>query len=543
MDKENLNGIPEEETQAAEIQAEETPAEEVTEETAQETADTNETEELPADDTQAEEAENAEDENTEAEEEENLCSVCGEKEASEGSEYCVECETKMLKRRIPFLGWISGFVALGFSLFAFLLAIVAVVPSGYVALGDSYASEKNWHAACEVYANVSEASTQFNEYANYIFQTDFQFVRSGEGVSKRLINVVANYYSPIDAYYYAQNSLSSKALGQKFMEGYAKAYNDNYEAYMQMAETFNKALEGETEIEAVLEELEAFKGTEGINDVYVDYYKFAIAYELGEDAEAQIELLRELEAAAEASGEDYGWIYNQALAQALYDTGKGEEAVEYLDKIIASNKSSYDAYLLKMKIQLQQGDTEAAGETVAEFKENSAYCELAYFANLLEIQYLRCTGKYDEAQALCVEAAAAHETVPETNGVINMLYSMEGKLLTTSEFNRQDALICMVKGDYAAAFSSMMEAYSMESYYAYYMQNSVALNDPNFYGALYLSAKLLSTSDMMTEENAADVEYVLSMFEEGTMSESIEAIINGEKTVEEVLTKGAFDLA
>lgn len=528
MDKENLNGIPEEET---EISAQET--EEIQRDEAEETEGeikTDLTEDIPQ-------------KAAEEEEEKVLCSFCGEREAADGSEYCLDCETKMLKRKIPFGGWLSGFIALGFSLFAFLLAFVALIPSGYVVLGDSYADKGNWHMAYEVYTDVSEASAQFNSYVNQIFGTNYQFTKTGEGVSKRLVNAVANYYSPIDAYYYAQSALSSTALEQPFMENYAKMYNDNYTAYMQMGETISNALEGKTEIAEVLAEIEGYKGTEGMNDVFVDYYKFAIAYELGEDEQAQLELLRELEASAKASGEDYGWIYYLPLAQALYDTGDAEKAIEYLDKIIASNKSSYDAYLLKMKAQLSIGDAEGAAATVEEFKEYNGFGELTYFADLLEIQYLRVTGKYDEAKALCVEAMAAQESVSETNGMINLIYGMESKLLTTSEFNRQSALISMIKGEYTDAFDSMMEAYSLESQYAYYMQYSAVLNDPNFYGALYLSAKLLSTSGQMTEDNEADVDYVLSMFEEGTMSEDVNAIVNGEKTVEDVLTKGAFDLA
>lgn len=531
MDKENLNGIPEEETESAVNQAEDTSAEEAAEEIAQGAAEENENP-------------------VSAEEEENLCSVCsvcGENEAAEGSEYCLECETKMLKRKIPFLGWVSGFVALGFSLYAFLIALAAAVPSGYVVLGDDYAKDGNWQMAYEVYCDAGNAVTQFNSYMNQIFSASdetsgFNYVMAGEGVNKRLINAVANYYSPIDAYYYAQKTLSSTALNRPFMEKYSKTYNENYEAYMLMSETFNKALEGKIKIDEVLETLEAFKGTEGINDVYVDYYKFAIAYELGEGAETQLELLRELEKSAEASGEDFGWIYYQALAQALYDTGEYAQAVEYLDKIINTNKSSYDAYLLKMKSQLKLGETDEAEKTVAEFRKTNDLSELSYFADLLEVQYLRITGKYDEAQALCVEAIAAIESVPETNAMINLVYGMEGKLLTPSEFNRQDALISMIKGEYTDAFDSMMEAYGLESQYAYYMQYSAVLNDPNFYGTLYLSAKLLSTSDMMTDKYSSDVEYVLAMFEDGTMSESIEAVLSGETTLEEVLTKGAFDL-
>lgn len=522
MDKENLNGIPEEENEVPQEQVNQEPE---TEEEAAENEDI--TEEVCE--------EEAEDK--------NLCPVCGENETAEGSEYCVDCETRMLKRRIPFLGWVSGLAALGFSFFAFLIAFAVMIPSGYVVLGDSYAKKDNWHMAYEAYSQAGEQSTQFNSYINQLSGTEYQIITTGEGVNKRLVNAVANYYSPIDAYYFAQKVLGAESLEKPFMEEYANMYNDNYNAYMQMGETISKALEGETETSDILAELEAFRGVEGINSVFVDYYKFAVAYELGEPNEVQLELIRNLEASAEKSGKDYGWIYYLPLAQALYDNGDSNGAIEYLDKIIASNKSSYDAYLLKMKAQLNSGDAEGAAATVEEFKEFNGEGELTYFSDILEIQYLRCIGKYDEAKAFCVEAAAAHESVPETNGMINLIYGMESKLLSTSEFSRQSALVSVIKGNYAEAFNSMMDAYSMESQFAYYMQYSATLNDPKFYGTLYLTAKLLSESEQMTEESKADVDYVLSMFEAGTMPENVEKIISGEKSAEDVLTKGAFDLA
>ena len=538
MDKENLNGIPEEiEENEAPVQDTEEAAE--VEVSAEEVTETEEIAEAEETDETAESAEEIE---TEDDEDVILCSFCGENEAAEGSDYCAECETKMLKRRIPFLAWVSGFAALCFSFVAFLLAFIAIIPSGYIALGDSYAKEGNWHMAYEAYADVSEAATQFNTYANQLFGTNYQLIRTGEGVGKRLVEAVANHYSPIDAYYFAENTLSKESLNKPFVEKYRKFYDDNYAAYMQFGETISNALEEKISAEKAFAELDSFKGKEDINDVFVNYYKFALAYELGEDAKTQLVFLRELEASAEASGDDYGWIYYLTLAQALYDTGSYEEAAEYADKILETNKTSYDAAFLKMKSQLQLGDKKAAGKTVAEFKEYSGISELSYFSDLLEIQYLRITGDYKKASALCLEAVAKHETVPETNGIINLIYGMENKLLTTSELNRQNALIDMINGDYDSAFSTMMEAYSLESQYAYYMQYSATLNDPKFYGTLYLSAKLLSTSDQMTEERKADVDQIIAMFDTGSLSDDIDAIIGGKKTVEEVLTKGAYDL-
>lgn len=294
--------------------------------------------------------------------------------------------------------------------------------------------------------------------------------------------------------------------------------------------------------ETAFEKIEALRGTEGIKDVFVDYYKYALAYELSEPVEVQLEMLRDLEKSAEKSGEDYGWLYYQPLAQALYDSGEYEQAIVYLDKIISRNTSDYAASDLKMRAQVSLGDTEAAGKTVEKFKSVYENSEVQYYSDLIQVEYLRATGKYDEAKVLCVEAINREE-IPQTNAMVNLIFFLENKLLTSSEFSRQSALVDMIKGDYEAAFTSMMEAYQMESYYAYYMQGASSLNEPTFYNALYLSAKLMEKNVEMKDETKADVEYVLSMFEAGTMSDGVESIISGKTTVEEVLSKGEFDLA
>ena len=59
------------------------------------------------------------------------------------------------------------------------------------------------------------------------------------------------------------------------------------------------------------------------------------------------------------------------MAQELAAAGKNEEALKYIDMIIKQDKSKYDAYFLKMDIELNQGNEDAASKTLAEFKVNN----------------------------------------------------------------------------------------------------------------------------------------------------------------------------
>lgn len=513
MDKENLNGIPEEETEAVA----EAPEEEAADES-EEMIVENEATEADAEEP-AEEAVEAEEESTEEYviPEENLCPICGEREIAEDSKYCVECEAKMLKRKIPLTAWLAGLWALGFSVFAAVLVLLTSAPSLQIARGDSYARQKNWYAAYKEYSGAPDVAEEINS----ILGTESQYTKTGMGVTKKLINSIAHYSSPMDAYYAAQNVITETELSEvRFMDEYSRIYNEHYNSYMKMGDILDRAFEEDADANAIYAELDALKGTEGVTDIYVDFYKFAVANQLGVDAAEQVKILEELEAACVATGEDYGWLYYLPMAETLEAAGDNERALEYLDKIIAEDKSKYDAYELKMNIALAEGDNDTASKTLAEFKTYNEGFETAY---LLEIRYLRCMGETEKAKNLCTEALVEYETV--------------------SEVNRQMALICLVEGNYSDAFDYMMTAYNNAYYYYYYTGDSSEMDSPKFYGTLYLAAKLLSTSDQMTDTQKESVDEALESFDEDVLPDSVKAIISGEKTIEDVLTKGECDIA
>lgn len=507
MDKENLNGIPEEEI-TEETAAEETVQDTVDEPdvTEEETADKTLDEETDAEDAAEEEKEPAE-----------ICPMCGENEVSEEGNYCLECEKKMLKRRIPFTAWLTGFIVLGVSVFAFVIVLLASAPALQVIKGDSFARKKNWYGAYTAYADVQTMADEINA----IVGKESIYTKVGMGVNKRIINAVANYSSPIDAYYVAQNMLSGVNIDELgFMKKYKAVCDEHDATFDQIEETLNKAYGENPDADAIYAELDSFKGKEGISDYFIDFYKFAVADMLASDLETQIAMLEDLEKGCLATGKDYTWLYCQPMAETLCAAGRGTEAIKYIDLIINDDKSKYDAYALKVDVQLDSGDKAAASKTLAEFKVNNEGMETAY---LLEIEFLRRTGEQEKAKTLCLEALELYESVPE--------------------LSRQLALIYMAKGDYYNAFDSMMVAYN----YAYYIYQSTydtsTLDDPAFYNSLYLSAYLLKNSDQMNEEYAEQIEEILGQFEEESLEDITKEIISGKKSVAQVLTEGECDLA
>ena len=517
MNKENLNGIPEEEI------AEETVAE-VAEETAEEIAEeieetSEEQSEEITEETAEEKEESSEEYSEEAEEKEpaEICPMCGEREVTEEGDYCAECEKKMLKRRIPFFAWIAGLAALSFSVFAFVIVMLSSAPTLQVIKGDSYAKDKNWYGAYVAYSDVQTMADEINS----ILGKESQYTKVGMGVTKRILNAVANYSSPIDAYYVAVNTIKNADVNKLgFVKKYAAVSQEHDATFDLIEETLNKAYDEKPDAQAIYAELDSFKGKEGVTDLYIDFYKFAVADLLESDLETQVSILKDLEKACLASGKDYGWLYCQPMAETLCAAGKSDEAIKYLDMITEKDKSRYDAYNLKMDALLESGKKDEASKILAEFKVSNEGMESAY---LLEIQFLRRTGEQDKAKTLCLEALELYESIPE--------------------LNRQLALIYMAKGDYVDAFDSMMTAFN----YAYYIYQSsydtTTLDDPAFFNALYLSAHLLKNSDQMKEEYSEDVEEILSQFEEGALEDITKEIMAGKKSVSEVLTEGECDLA
>lgn len=524
MDKDILNGIPEDEItdEIVEDAAEEESAEEAVQEpadTEELEAETTETEQTaPESDEKEETAQEATETEEDTEEAETvICAACGENEAAEGSNYCAECETKMLKRRIPFGAWIVTLLTLSFSFFAFVVALLSSLPTLQIARGDGYARDKNWYGAYLEYSAVSDVTYEVNTTLGI----DSPYTKTGLGLSKRLVKAVANYMSPVDAYGAAQSLITNVDLNKLgFMKKYSKIYNEHMDTYEIIYETIGKAYDEGATAEKIYAELDSFKGKEGVTDLYVNFYKFALSNQLGVDSEGRLELLRELEKSCLAKGNDYGWVYCLPLAQELAAAGENEEALKYVDMIIKQDTSKYDAYYLKMDIELNQGDVDAASKTLAEFKVNNEEYETAY---MLEIIFLRRTGKTEEAKSLCIDVLGEYDTVPE--------------------IHRQLALVYLTEGDYVNAFDTMSQAYNMAYMIYQYTGNSGTLDDPRFYNTYYLSAYLLNNSDQMKEEYKESVEVALGQLDEDVLEEATVAIINGEKTVEQVLTEGACDLA
>lgn len=526
MDNEKMNEIPEEETEAEVTQNEEAQqaadSAEISDEPAQEQVEESELGEETVD----EAAEYVSDEKTEAEipaaeeteenvDESKLCLACGERRKEEGSDYCSGCEAEMLSRKVPFLGWVSGLLAVVMSVFALALVILVSAPSIQVARADSYARDKCWYTAYKEYSAVSTVV----EEVNSILGEQSVFVQTGTGVSVKIIDAVANTYSPLDALSVAERMIGDKASEIPALKKYNSIREDYSAAYEALQSPIEAMAYGDSDAATTYAAFEAARGGEGVKDVYIDYFLYNAAAYYGDSEDVQLKYLEAADAGAKANGEDFSWLYYQDLADLLFTMGENDRAEEYLDVLIDGDKTKFGAYELKLKIALAKGETENAAALIDEFKKNNEGYDTAYS---LEAAYLRINGETDKAKELLTEAFAEYDTIPE--------------------IHRQMALVLLLEGDYDGAYEEVFVA-DNNAYYLYaYMGDSSAYT-AELNNTLYLCTYLAKTFGSGETENAAYFDDILGSFSEEDLSKDVKAVISGEKTVEEVLTKGACDLA
>lgn len=520
MDKELRNDLPEEEYEAAEsISNTDETADKAVEDARPEAVD-------DAEDTETESAgednvENGESEvnNEQIEPEETddteLCIICGENKKGEDSNYCPSCEAKAYKSKVPLLAWLSGLAVICVSVFAFVIAALVSAPALQTMKGDNAAANNRWYTA---YVEYSQVSTYVDEITN-IINTQTPFVQAGSGIDEKIITSYAKARSPLDAVYMARTIYGESSLKSlKGVSEYVELYDEFYENYSAMSETIDGML-NRVDKDKTIAALEAFKGAEGINEVYRNYFLFSAAdfYKLGYKEE--LKYIEAAEKSAKEQGRDFSWLYYLEIADVLCQEGEYDLALKYVDVLAEKDKNNYRAHDLQMKIAAAKGDTNKASKVLAEFKANNENYESVYS---LEAGFYRCTGELEKSKLVCNEGLNGND------------YS--------AEIHRQLALFYLIDGDYANAFDEAFTANSNANYMSTYYMDSTGFT-PQLDNTVYLCAKLCKDNNLTESENADYIDQILEYYTSFEPSKQVSSVISGEKTVKEVLTEGVCDLA
>ena len=412
-----------------------------------------------------EENEAAEKEEKNFEYDRTLCSLCQKKAREEGSYYCEDCRTKMMKTKIKSasldIRTILALAKLGLQalnrfrqrLRVQLLRLVFVsgAPDPYdTALAFGYVN-----AALNKVSQASEANASLNgsDFISNLSKTlgNQTIFTLGYGETAMTAKIYAKGYTEIDAGGYVVNTLGEDAvksdlrlLGmRKFVKAY-NGYNTTQEKAYSILQNYANAEAKDIPYDDLIKKLDALKGQDGIEDQYIEYYKCYIAMMADKSIDTQLEFLLKMEKEYPAGL----MIYGPTIADYYYRSGDYAKSVEYADKMIAKNRNYSSAYEQKVMALLAQGDADGAEKVcdLLDTAENAAGVASGdYTSYSLRANLYWYTGKYDAAIKICEEGI-------EASGGDSDIY-------------RNEAIAYMLKGDYKKANECGKNAYQFSMNY------------------------------------------------------------------------------
>ena len=477
-----------------------------------------------------EEAVDAQEEIDETREEAALCSVCGENPCEDDEDICGSCLEKMRNTRIPLIGWMAAAASVIFGIIAAATIFFLTAPSVYVLSAESAAKDNRWGDANYYYSQMSETVDEFKSLIDWEQGKEEPVLRRlftvGTKTKAKMFEAYAKAYNPMEAINkivigshtsYDEVVDQEKALIENET---VKPYWDIFSGILYTEELVNYSEEypEEETYENLIKFYEVVEKQEGADPVYVAFMKFVVASAFDEPVEEQKKWLDACDKLAKESGRDYRWLYYYDYADVIAKTGDTEPAVALLDALIAENRNNFDAYLQKNRMLLSAGMINEAESLI-----NTVKAEFANYGEVYEMEVTlhRYKGDYDKAKEVAATIIAENDSFPEVH--------------------RQLALIYLAEGDYKAAFNELDATYT--NVYNLYAQFGMEEPSQELIETYYLCARLFESEGSFTEAEANGIGRVYSIFGEDYEPQGdIKAILDGEKTVSQILTEGDCDL-
>ncbi len=459
-----------------------------------------------------------------------LCSICGKKPCADDNEACDDCLGKMRNTKIPLIGWMAAAVSIVIGMVAAATMFFLMAPSFYAMSAESAAKDNRWGDANYYYNQMSQTVDEFKALIEWEKGKPEPVIRRlfkiGTETRAKMFEAYAKAYNPMEAVNkviignrtsYDEVMDHEKALVEHEK---VKPYWDIFSGILYTEEIFNYSEEypEEENYENFIKFYELVEKQEGADPVYVAFMKYVVAAAFDQPVEEQKKWLDACDKLAKDSGRDYRWLYYYEYADVVAKSGNVDSAVMLLDVLIAENRNNFDAYIQKNKILLLAGKFAEAEKMINEVKaEFGNYGEVYE----MEVTMLRYKGDYDRAKTVASTLIEENDAFPE--------------------IHRQLALIYLAQGDYAAAFKEMDVTYV--NVYNLYVQFGAEEPSEELVLTYYACARLYEATGAFTEDEANSIGRAYSIFGEDYEPQGdIKAILDGEKTVKQVLTEGDCDL-
>ncbi|MBQ2774805.1 MAG: hypothetical protein IJF40_02810 [Clostridia bacterium] len=382
------------------------------------------------------------------------CVVCQKNLREEGSYYCSECRTEMLKTKLKsgsiFAAVLSAVLSLAaLVILSFNAAQILPLIEADILVKDGYVN-----AAMN---SVSQAEETTNGINNISFISTLselfngqEFFTLGNAADITTAKIYAKGYTEVDAGGYlvqqvGEDEVMSNPLFlsvRKYVKEY-NLYNNTQKAVYDYFSAYESLDSQEFPYEETIKKINSHKNKDGIGNHYLEHYKCYAAILADKGYEVQNEYLLEMEKLYPSGI----LIYGALLADNYYQMGKYDKAIEYADKMLAQNRNYSPAYELKFTSYLATDDFKNAEKVCDDIAQtnnkagtdNGDYTEYSLRARLLWEQ-----GDYEKALVTCEEGI-------EISG-------------GDAEIYRQQAIVYLLRKDYKKAVESANNAYQ----FAYY---------------------------------------------------------------------------
>ena len=409
-----------------------------------------------------------------------MCSVCGEHEAVEGSEYCEECMEDM--KRYPFEWWqfLIPFMAVFFLAFGILLAHDGWSVYHGTAQAQSLARQGKLISALDKYG---ELNGQIAE------GSDTYGVQYRKNQVKLLNRVGIQEFSVLDSYlsaYYPGGDLN------KWYNRYAKQSRERVDEYETAYNYFEEAASSAKDYKSLIKAYDKAIEGKGVNAAFANYYKY--------------------------------------YACLIYNQGEKEQQ-KYLDAIKAEGKDYESLYLpLETELALSAKDYDKALQLCDELGDRNA--EDIYPYVYRTVAY-RMQGDLSQAAASCDEGLKIDGTASTLNYQRAILFLLDGDLTLASAYAEEAHTNAATANNYVSACSI----------YSLILQEQIAEKNEAIKAAddKETKTKLRSEkADLKATLESLETEMSEYGYE---VSPDVGKILAGKKTADEVFLKGEGDFA
>lgn len=437
--------------------------------------------------------------------EDNLCIRCEKRERytelDEEYLYCKACREDMKKTRMNAWGVITFIVTLLSSVICVIFGVFAVVTALPVAKGDLYMKEAKYSSAITSYEEAAAAVDSLNSEAG----SGVALFDVGNKTYAKLIDAYFNMGSPT----YAQNyytSLESSGALEKARYSESKAY---YVIYDKMLNTYS-------ELQTAY--------SEGLNTLYAMEEKADIS-----EAEKYLTALEELK--KDESKDPYMVTYFQYLFCSVTENSL-DKGIEYLEEIKSGGRAYEFIYAIELAMSyLEKGEYEKAEKICYESLEESP-------ENIGVYQYLmmskRRQGDYDAVLKLGDEAEKLAETMYAGEGYSALHYAIPmEEAIVYALMGEEEKAIASIDASYEAGNDNSNLNLSILLHYLYHVKGNEPEKGED-------GEAIYDTVDEIYDQGLATISYYGSYYGL-SVSENIQAIMDGEKTLEDVFIKGEVD--